>query len=200
MDIIDTLHLKKEIKCFYGIDSVSSINDNQIVDFLCIASNTAEIVSCAFQRCKENNSSLYDFYKEVVSQCITRDLYPMFCDLIVSTITGQFDHAVTCAIPTERVKHIWNGEESTPYLDVGITKIPFKSDKPWGKEVHFAWFKNSEYSYVLEQLLSKLDNVQYEFQGKVKLKLGNETRTILSQGLYTIYFGKNWVIVEVNGD
>lgn len=192
-EIQKTLTLKNEIKNYYGITEKNA-TDREIIDFLCLASNTYDTVHTCFEKAKESTLSLESFYTLVVKAFLEREMFPMCVEAIVNNYPAKFDFAVSYLIPKHRCfLNIWNDNGKPPYIDASLMKVPFNGQ--WGEFVNLGAIKKSEHNYVFEQLLSKLDSVQYEFTGDVKLVVGKETRT-LSAGFYTFYQGRNWLILE----
>lgn len=188
-----TIELKKAIKTYYGITEKNA-TDREIIDFLCLASNTYDTVQECFERAKQSNLSLENFYTLVVKAFLDMEMFPMCVEAIVNIYPNKYDFALSYLIPKHRCfLNIWNDNGKAPYLDASLLKVPF--DGQWGEFVNLGAIKKAEHNYVFEQLLSKLDSVQYEFTGDVKLVTGKETRT-LSAGFYTFYHGRNWLILE----
>lgn len=191
-ETMKTIEIKKRISEYFGINSAT---DKEIVDFLCLASNTLTTVENCFEQTVKAQGSLNYFYKSVVSAFLHQDMFPMCLERIITFYPELFDYALKEVMPTGRLyPDIWNNG-NTPYVDCSLLKVPFNGQ--WCNTMNFAGILKSEHTYVVEQLLSKLDQVQYEFTGEVKLVTGNETRTIRA-GFYTFYYGKNWLIMEVN--
>ena len=190
-EIQKTLTLKNEIKNYYGITDAA---DREILDFLCLASNTYDTVHTCFERAKQSNLSLENFYTLVIKAFLDMEMFPMCVEAIVNSCPAKFDFAVSYIIPKHRCfLNIWNDNGKEPYLDCSLLKVPF--DGQWGNYINLGAIKKAEHSYVVEQLLSKLDSIQYELKGDVQLVCGKETRT-LSAGFYTFYYGRKWLILE----
>lgn len=188
-----TIELKKAIKTYYGITEKNA-TDREIIDFLCLASNTYDTVQECFEKAKYSTLSLERFYTLIVGAFLERDLFPMCVERIVNSYPNKYDFALSYLLPNHRCfLNIWNDNGKVPYIDASLMKVPFNGQ--WGEYVNLGAIKKSEHNYVFEQLLSKLDTVQYEFAGEVKLITGKETRTI-SAGFYTFYYGRNWLILE----
>ena len=192
---IDTIILQKKMKAHFQLIANFTHADDEIIGWMSLANNTFGIVERAFRKAQAEHLTLKAFYKVVIKDFLAQDIFPMCAERIIATYPELYDTAISFVLPSNCLKKGVQNNNNTPYLDAGNIKIPF--EEKWNFTLNIGAFSRLQHNYVTEQLVSKLNSVQYELTGSVKLVTGIECRT-LSTGFYTFYYGKGWLIVEFN--
>ena len=193
MSINETIRLKERLIEYFRLSPQFTDKDKEIIDFLCFATNTLPVVEYAFEKAKALCLPMNGFYEIIVSEFIKRDMFPICVDKIVTARPELLSYALSEVLSKKHTSLSIANNRRTPYLDADVIRVPFECE--WGDYINVGYFDRSEHTYVLEQLVSKLNVVQYEFKGEVKLVTGYQIRT-LSAGTRKFYYGSDWLIVE----